>query len=68
LGSEPLKNESLSQRLNSTFHNFYYDRGLDYNKEKLRDIENLTLDELNSFIKSHKEIKDITFSIVTTQK
>ncbi len=68
LGSEPLKNESLSQRLNSAFNNFYYERGLDYSSQKLKDIESLTLDELNEFIKSHQEIKNITFSVVTTQK
>ncbi len=65
LGSEPLKHESLSQRLNNAFYNFYYDRGLDYNTKMLKNIKNLTLEELNNFIKSHKEIKELTFSIVT---
>ena len=68
LGSEPLKNESLSQRLNTAFNNFYYDRGLDYTSKRLKNIENLTIEELNEFIKSHKEIKDIVFSVVTTKR
>jgi len=68
LGSEPLKNEALSQRLHKAFSNYYYERGLDYSKKELEFIEKLTLDELNSFIMAHPEIKDLTFAVVTAKK
>ncbi|PAF43098.1 peptidase M16 [Helicobacter sp. 11S03491-1] len=65
LGSEPLRNETLSQRLYTKFYNFYLGLGLDFDKKQLEQIKNLTLDELNVYIKSHTEIKDISFAIVT---
>ncbi|MBN2825598.1 MAG: insulinase family protein, partial [Campylobacterales bacterium] len=68
LGSEPLKNESLSQRINKAFGNYYLERPLDYNTQELELIEKLSLQELNSFIKSHPEIKDLTFSVVTAKE
>ncbi|SFV53542.1 Zinc protease-like protein [hydrothermal vent metagenome] len=68
IGSEPLRNESLSQRLDRAYNDYYYDRPLGYHKEQLKMIESLTLDEINSFIKSHKEIANLSFSIVTAKK
>lgn len=65
LGSEPLRNETLAQRLNASFTNFYLGLDMDYQKEELKKIEALSLDELNAFIQSHKEILDLSFSIVT---
>lgn len=65
LGSEPLRNETLSQRLYTKFYNFYLGLPLDYDKEQLEQIRSLSLDELNSYIKSHTEIKNLSFSIVT---
>ncbi len=65
LGSEPLRNETLNQRLYRAYREFYYDREIGYSQRELESIEKLTLDEINSFIKSHKEIRDISFSIVT---
>ena len=64
LGSEPLRTETLSQRLNRAFTLFY--RGLEqnYNEKELEEIENLKLEDLNSYIKSHKEINKLSFSIV----
>ncbi len=64
LGSEPLRTETLSQRLHRAF-NLYY-RGLeqDYSKKNLEKIKNLKLEDLNKYIKSHKEIKNLSFSIV----
>lgn len=64
LGSEPLRTETLSQRLNRAFTLYY--RGLDQNhtQKELEKIENLKLEDLNSYIKSHKEIKNLSFSIV----
>ena len=64
LGSEPLRTETLSQRLNRAFTLYY--RGLEqsYSKKSLEQIKNLNLEDLNEYIKSHKEIKKISFSIV----
>jgi zinc protease len=63
-GSEPLRSETLSQRLNRAFTLYY--RGLepDYSKKELEKIQNLKLEDLNSYIKSHDEINNLTFSIV----
>lgn len=64
-GSEPLRVETLSQRLNRAFHLYY--KGLDqsYSKKELDLIEELTLVDLNTYIKEHQEINDLFFSIVT---
>jgi len=68
LGSEPLRNETLSQRLNRAFQEFYTNRPLGASTELLKKIESMTLDELNGFIKKHKEIAQISFSVVTGKK
>ena len=68
LGSEPLRAETLSQRLYRTYNNFYNDRPLDYSIEKLKKIESVTLEEMNEFIKAHTEIRDLSFSIVTKEE
>jgi predicted Zn-dependent peptidase len=68
LGSEPLKNESLSQRLHRAFSDYYYGRGVGYNKKELELIDKLTLKELNHFITSHPEIAQLSFAVVTAQK
>ena len=65
LGSEPLRSETLSQRLNRAFLEYYNGFGLGYYKKQLDLIEKLTLEDLNAFIKKHKEINDLSFSIVT---
>ncbi|MRJ02914.1 MAG: insulinase family protein [Epsilonproteobacteria bacterium] len=65
LGSEPLRNETLSQRLSRAFNEFYSGKPLGYSKEELKKIESLTLQELNDFITSHREIRELSFSIVT---
>ena len=67
LGSEPLRTETLSQRLGRAYNDYYYERPLDFAKEQLAKIESVTLKEMNDFIKSHAELSDITFSIVTKQ-
>ncbi|MBY0540011.1 MAG: insulinase family protein [Campylobacterales bacterium] len=63
-GSEPLRSETLSQRLNSAFTLYY--RGLEpnYSQKELEKIQNLELADLNNYIKSHNEINNLTFSIV----
>lgn len=65
LGSEPLRNETLSQRLSTAFSCYYRGLKLDYTKEELEKINDLTLKELNDFIKEHQEILNLSFSIVT---
>jgi len=64
-GSEPLRTETFSQRLNRAFHLYYKGFPFDYPKTELEKIENLSLEDLNKFIKEHKEIEQLTFTIVT---
>lgn len=64
LGSEPLRNETLAQRLNRAFTLYYRGLDQDYSKKELEKIQNLKLEDLNNYIKSHKEINNLTFSIV----
>ena len=65
LGSEPLRNETLSQRLHRAFQEFYQDRPIGSTLKDLEKIKNIKLDELNSFIKRHTEIDKLSFSVVT---
>jgi len=64
-GSEPLRTETFSQRLNRAFHLYYNNLPFDYPQKELELIENLSLKDLNTFIASHKEIENLSFSIVT---
>ena len=63
-GSEPLRSETLSQRLNRAFTLYYRGLEQDYSKKELEKIQNLELKDLNDYIKSHNEINNLTFSIV----
>ncbi|MEA1982790.1 MAG: pitrilysin family protein, partial [Campylobacterota bacterium] len=65
LGSEPLRVETLSQRLNRTFMEYYKGFELGHSDIELEKIKNLKLKDLNEYIKKHKEILDISFAIVT---
>lgn len=65
LGSQPLRNETLSQRLNRAFKEYYNNRPLGSTTEELKLLEAITLDDINAFIKKHKEIAEISFSVVT---
>lgn len=65
LGSEPLRVETLSQRLSRTFMEYYKGEELGHSKKELEKIRALSLDELNSFIKTHTEINRLSFAIVT---
>lgn len=65
LGSEPLRAETLSQRLSRSFNEFYLGQELGHHKTELELIKNTTLQELNDFIKSHPEITNLTVSVVT---
>jgi len=64
LGSEPLRNETLSQRLNRAFTEYYRGFELGHSKRQLELIEALSLKDLNKFIKEHDEINKLSFSIV----
>lgn len=64
-GSEPLRTETFSQRLSRAFQLYYRGLPFNYPEQELEKIENLSLDELNKFIKEHKEITKLTFAIVT---
>ena len=68
VGSEPLRTETLSQRLGRAYNEYYYGRPLGFSKAQLEKIETVTLEEMNVFITSHKELSDLTFSIVTKKK
>jgi predicted Zn-dependent peptidase len=65
LGSEPLRVETMSQRLNRTFLEYYKGFKPNHSKKELEKIKNLKLKDLNKFIKSHKEILKMSFAIVT---
>lgn len=65
LGSEPLRVETMSQRLNRTFLEYYKGFELGHSDAELEKIKNLKLKDLNTFIKAHKEILDLSFAIVT---
>jgi len=65
LGSEPLRVETMSQRLNRTFMEYYKGQELGHSLKELEKIEALKLKDLNAFIKSHKEITVLSYAIVT---
>lgn len=65
IGSEPLRNETLSSRLSQTFNEYVNGVALGRSKEDLLKIGQLTQHELNQFIASHPEIMELSFSIVT---
>ncbi|RXJ82813.1 pitrilysin family protein [Arcobacter sp. F2176] len=63
-GSEPLRVETLSQRLNRAFTLYYRGLNQDYSTKELEKIEELSLKQINDYVKSHTEIKNLSFSIV----
>jgi predicted Zn-dependent peptidase len=65
LGSEPLRVETLSQRLSRTFMEFYKGEELGYSAKELELIKGLKLQDLNDFIKKHKEILSLSYAVVT---
>ena len=65
IGSEPLRNELLAQRLLRKFKEHYYNLEDGYYEKELKLIENTNLQTLNDFIKKHQEINNLSFSIVT---
>ena len=67
LGSEPLRVETLSQRLSRTFQEYYKGEELGSSLKELKKIESLDLETLNNYIKKHTEITDLSFAIVTNK-
>jgi predicted Zn-dependent peptidase len=65
LGSEPLRVETLSQRLSRTFMEFYRGEKLGNSQKELELIKNLKLSDLNDYIKKHKEILSLSYAVVT---
>jgi len=65
LGSEPLRVETMSQRLHRTFQEYYKGQELGHSVKELQLIKNLKLKDLNEYIKKHKEILKMSFAIVT---
>lgn len=65
LGSEPLRVETMSQRLGRTFQEYYRGQELGYSQRELQKIKELKLEDLNAFIKKHTEILDLSYAIVT---
>lgn len=68
LGSEPLRVETMSQKLHRTFMEYYKGQELGYSAKELAMIEKLTLKDLNEFIAKHAEIIDLSYAIVTKDK
>ncbi len=64
LGSEPLRVETMSQRLNRTFMEYYNGHELGHSLKELELVKNLELGDLNEFIKAHQEILNMSFAIV----
>lgn len=64
LGSRVLGQETLSQRMNKKYANFAKGLPLDFDDTLANNIKNLSLEELNIYIKPHGEINNLSFSIV----
>jgi predicted Zn-dependent peptidase len=64
LGSEPLKNELLSSRVSRSYGFYIKNLPLNYGDIKLKLIKDITLEQINSFIKKHNEIKKLSFALV----
>ncbi|MDR1451676.1 MAG: insulinase family protein [Helicobacteraceae bacterium] len=67
LGSEPLRNETMGQRLSRAYGDFYRGKPIGWQQEQLKKIETLKLDDLNKFIAAHPEIIRLSFFIVTNE-
>ena len=63
--SEPLRVGTMSQRLNRTLMEYYKGQELGHSVKELELIKNLKLKDLNKYIRSHKEILEMSFAIVT---
>ncbi len=64
IGSEPLRNETLAQRLLKKFKEYYFDLKEGYYDRELNLIKKTSLNELNSFL-NNNPVKNLSFSIIT---
>lgn len=67
LGSEPLRTETLSQRLGRAFDEYYAHKPLGESTRELERIERVSLEEINAFIREHGEIEKLSFYVVTKE-
>ena len=67
LGSEPLRVETMNQKLSRTFQEYYRGFKLGHSAHELKLIKELKLKDLNDFIKKHDEILNMSFAIVTAK-
>ncbi|KAA6226631.1 MULTISPECIES: M16 family metallopeptidase [unclassified Campylobacter] len=67
IGSTPLRYESLIKRLNIAFSEYYKGLGIGHYKKELDFIEKTKLNELNAYIKRHKEILNLSFASVQNE-
>jgi len=65
LGSEPLRHETTGNRLMIAFDRYYKGYDIYHYKEELELIKNLKIESLNRFISNHKELLELSFSIIT---
>lgn len=65
LGNQPLRNETFSQKLRNSFSYYYKDLPIDYEVTELNNINNISLKQLNDFIKEQDITKNLIYSIVT---
>ena len=67
IGSAPLRYESLAKRLSVAFSEYYQGFKLGHLKQELKLIEKTSLNELNSYIKTHKEILNLSFASIQNE-
>lgn len=67
LGSDPLRRETLMQRISIAFNEYYRGLELGYGKKELDKIKEVDLEQLNKFIKDHAQIQNLSYSIVTAR-
>jgi predicted Zn-dependent peptidase len=68
LGSDPLRRETLMQRISIAFNEYYKGLPLGASKTELEAVANVSLEELNAFIKSQAQIQNLSYSIVTASE
>lgn len=64
LGSEPLRNEKMSQRLKTALIDVYMGKKHNYSKEILKKIQEMELKSLNNFLRTHEEVLALSFGVV----
>lgn len=66
IGSEPLRNETLSQKLLKHFKEYYFGLKEGYYNKELDLIKKVSLKEVNNFL-NKKPVKNLSFSILTNE-